>query len=542
MPNDEMPDVAQIAEEAADAAEQTFPEVEPIDPPETPDAPDASDAPQDNAIAGLSDDDDALTALRNMEAKRKARKRNRIIKIAIAAVIAVAALVLFLMRDTLFPPATPEVEPETMTVARSEFRTTVQGSGSLKPGSTAVVTPEVSGIIESVLVEEGQYVEEGDVVVTLRNADLDKTVSEAADSVSKASTDVYNAQVEVNDLQASYENAVDQYNWSVAQNEIDTSNAKVAGDEAYSATYDAEVAKIPKDATPEEREQLIAAAKEKAQQAYQTAYDAVPITPIAEYDDASYVSQIDSAWSSVTSAQSTLGEAQRVYDTAVEQADKRNVKAPASGTVLALSAVPGAAVGGAEGGTSTNSGALMQISDMSKLKVSIQVNEIDIMSIKEGQKAVVTFSALPELELSATVASVASVATGSGDESGMGGGGGGGIATFTVALNIDQVDERLKPGMTATVNIITQDEKDVIVVPTSALNEVGETAYVQVVVGDDPNTTEQREVKVGARSSSQAVIESGLKEGETIAYGGSNALSDLVGGDEGGVGVAVSAG
>lgn len=549
MSNDEMPEVAQIAEEAADAAGQAYPEVEPIDPPdasELPESPDASEVPetpeasQDSAIAKLSDDDDALTALRNMEAKRKARKRSRIIKIAVVAAVAVVALVLFLMRDTLFPPATPEVEPETMTIARSEFRTTVQGSGSLKPGSTAVVTPEVSGIIESVLVDEGQHVEEGDVVVTLRNADLDKTVSEAADSVSKASTDVYNAQVTVNDLQASYENAVDLYNWSIEQNEIDVSNARVAGDEAYSRTYDVEVAKIPKDATSEEREQLIAAAKEKAQQAYQTAYDAVPITPIAEYDDASYVSQIDSAWSSVSAAQSTLSEAQRTYDTAVEQADKRNVKAPASGTVLALSAVPGAAVGGAEGGTSTNSGALMQISDMSKLKVSIQVNEIDIMSIKEGQKAVVTFSALPELELSATVTSVASVATGSGDESGMGGGGG--IATFTVALDIDEVDDRLKPGMTATVNIITQDVQDAIVIPTSALTETGETAYVQVAVGDDPNTTEQREVKVGARSSSQAVIESGLEEGETIVYGGANAMNDLLGGDEGGVAVAVSAG
>lgn len=517
MSNDEMPDATQEIVEAENAPEPSFPDVEPID---------APDGPPDSALEEASADDEALTALRNMEAKRKARKRNRIIKAAIAAAVAVVAVVLFLMRDTLFPPAVEEVPPTTMAVTLDEFKTTVQGSGSLKAGSTAVVTPEVSGIIEEVLVTEGQYVEAGDVVVTLRNADLDKAISDAADSVSKASGDVYDAQVAVNDMYASYENAVNEYNWTVEQNAIDVSNARVAGDEAYAQTYDEEVAKIPKDATPEERERLIEDAKEKAQQAYQMAYDAVPITEVAEFDDASYVSQIDSAQASVSSAQGTLNEAQKAYNAAVENADKRNVKAPASGTVLALEAVPGAAVGGAEGGTtkSTN-GALMQISDMTKLRVSIEVNEMDIMAIEKGQKAEITFSALPDLEMTATVVSVASVATGSDGESNMGGGGG--SATFTVDLDLDQVDERLKPGMTTKVSIITQDEKDVIVVPTSALSGEGDTAVVQVVTSEDPLETEQREVKVGARSSSEAVIISGLKEGEMIAFGGSLSAGNL---------------
>lgn len=517
MPNDEMPDVTQAIGEAEATPEPSFPDVEPM---EAPDA--ASDGTPDDA----SGDDDALTALRNMEAKRKARKRNRIIKGVIAAAVVVVAVILFMMRDTLFPPAVEEVPPTTMPVTLQEFKTTVQGSGSLKAGSTAVVTPEVDGIIEEVLVTEGQHVEAGDVVVTLRNADLDKTISDAADGVSKASTDVYNAQVAVDDLYVSYENAVNEYNWSVEQNAIDVSNAKVAGDEAYSKTYDEEVAKIPSDATPQERERLIEAAKEKAQQAYQAAYDSVPITEIAEYDDATYVSEIDAAQSGVSSAQSTLYEAQKTYDAAVENADKRNVKAPASGTVLALEAVPGAAVGGAEGGTSKNtSGALMQISDMTKLRVSIEVNEMDILSIKEGQKADITFSALPDLQMTATVVSVASVATGSSEDSGMGGGGS--SATFTVDLDLDQVDERLKPGMTTKVSVITQDEKDVIVVPISALTGDGDTATVEVVTHEDPLETEQREVKVGARSSSEAIIVSGLKEGETIAFGGSLSAGSL---------------
>ena len=516
MPNDEMSDVTQAIGETAGSAAPLFPEIEPID---------APGALQESGLEELSGDDEALTALRNMEAKRRARKRSRIIKIVIVAAVVAVAVVLFLMRDTLFPPAKEEVPPSTMAVATKEFKTTVQGSGSLKAGSTSVVTPEVSGIIDQVLVTEGQHVEAGDVVVTLRNADLDKTVSDAADSVSKASNDVYNAQVEVNNLQASYENAVNEYNWSVEQHEIDVSNAKVAGDKAYSETYDAEVAKIPKDVTPEEREQLIAAAKEKAQQAYQTAYDAVPITEIAQYDDATYVSSIDSAWQGVSTAQSTLNEAQKTYDSAVESADKRNVKAPSSGTVLALTAVPGAAVGGAEGGTTQSSnGALMQISDMTKLKVSIEVNEMDILSVKKGQKADITFTALPDLQMTATVVSVASVATSRGGESGAGGGG---STTFTVDLDLDQVDERLKPGMTTKVAIITQDEKDVIVVPASALTGEGDTATVQVVTSENPLKTEDREVKVGLRSSSEAVILSGLKEGDVIAYGGSLSAGNL---------------
>ena len=467
----------------------------------------------------------AITALKNMEAKRKRRRRGRIIKIAIVAAVAVIALGVFLMRDTLFPPPSEEIAPEIVAVTRGDFSTTVQGSGSLKPGSTVVVTPEVSGIIESVNVVEGQHVAQGDVVVTLRNTDLDKAVSDAAEQVNAASAEVNDAQATVYDLEQSYSDAVDEYNRTVDQKAIDESNAKVAGDRAYSETYEEAIADIPEDASPEERKRLIEEAKEKAQLAYQEAYDSVPITELAVYDDATYVSAIDSAQSSVSAAVSSLNTAQKAYDQTVEEADKRLVRAPASGTVLALEAVEGAAVGGAQGGTSQTSGALMQISDMTKLKVSIEVNEIDILSIKEGQKAEITFSALPDLKLSATVKSIASVATGSGGESGMGGGGG--VATFTVDLDIDQVDERLKPGMTTTVRIITEDEHDALVIPASALTEAGDTAYVQVVTSEDPLETEMREVKVGKRSSSQAVIESGLKEGEMIAYGGSMAAGGM---------------
>ena len=514
---------ADIADDpAADAAAETSAPsaIEPIGP---------HDLPGDN---------EAITALKNMEAKRKRRKRNRIIKIAIAAAVVAVALILYFMRDTLFPPETPEATPETMEVTRQDFTTTVQGSGALKAGSTAVVTPEVSGIIEEVLVTDGQQVSAGDVVVTLRNADLDKAVSAAADDVSAASTEVYNAQIAVSDLQQAYYAAVDNYNWSVAQNAEDVRAAKLAGDIAYEEAYEKAIAAIPKDASKEERKRLKAEAKETAQLAYQEAYDSVPITEIMEYDDASYVSEIDSAQSGVAAAQTSLNKAQSDYNDAVEQADKRQVKAPVSGTVLALEAVPGAAVGGAEGGTasSSSSGALMQISDMSRLKVSIEVNEVDILAIAKDQKAKVTFSALPELELDATVSSVASVATGSGDSMG----GGGGVATFTVDLDIDQVDERLKPGMTASVRIITHDEQDVIVVPTAALQEDGDAAYVKVAVGDDPTETEMREVKVGTRSTTQAVIESGLEEGETIVYGGMS-LADLgAGDDDGGMAVDVA--
>lgn len=258
----------------------------------------------------------------------------------------------------------------------------------------------------------------------------------------------------------------------------------------------------------------------------------IVVPDVPPYDASMYDSAIESAQSAATAAESARDTARRTLDQANEQGEKRTVKAPKAGTLIALDAQVGASVGGAAGGlttTSRSSGSLATIADVSQMRVSLQINEVDITSVKVGQRATVTFSGVRGLEQEAKVVDVATTSTGSGE------GGGGGVATFTVDCVIPKPDSRLKPGMTATVTIYTTDLHDVLVLSTSALHELSDGTSVDKVVDPDaldgataeePPATERVQVKVGQKNSSEAVIESGLAEGDVVLVGGAGKSLD----------------
>ena len=131
----------------------------------------------------------------------------------------------------------------------------------------------------------------------------------------------------------------------------------------------------------------------------------------------------------------------------------------------------------------------MQIADLSKMKVTVQVGEKDIAKIAVGQSANVTYPAFPDIVSQGTVTAIASVANSDSTN------GGGGSVTFNVDILIEAPDARLKPGMTAEVSVVTEQLDDVVMVPTMALmTEDGEHYYVNVATDDEGKQT--RRVKV----------------------------------------------
>ena len=471
-----------------------------------------------------SDDAEAFAALEQMHERRKKKKRKRLITIAI-----ICGVILLIIGSCVaagiaaLPKAMENYKVETVPVERGSITSTVTATGNLRAGSQVAVTPEVSGIIEEVMVVEGQHVEAGDVLFTLKNTDLEKALEEAKANVDRAARALDDANAGVSQAADAYNNAANAYNDAVERYDGEVTQAKEAADNAYWATYNEAIAAIPKTASKSEREQLVEQAREKAEAAATAAGMVMDVNP-GSFDGTTYQSSIDAAQSAANSAADALTEARRAYDYALQEADKRTVRAAASGTVQALTAVPGAAVGGATGGTSTASGPLAQIADLSTLCVDAQVNEIDVVNVVSGQQVEVTFTALPDLTLNGTVQSVASVAsnaTGTGSEQAAGGG----VVTYKVTTVINQPDERLRPGMTANTKIVTKELTDVLVVPNAAVTEEGLTAYVSVPVGDSGFETEQREVVVAGRTTSQVAIASGLEEGELVVV--SNPLADL---------------
>ena len=216
------------------------------------------------------------------------------------------------------------------------------------------------------------------------------------------------------------------------------------------------------------------------------------------------------------SANLALDSANETFAAALATAQKRTVTAAASGELIVMNAVLGQAVGSAAG-----SGTLMQIADLSQMTVTVQVNELDISKIAVDQTAVVSFSALPDLELEATVTRIANV-SGSGDEPY-----GYGVVSYDVDLIIPEPDERLKPGMTATVDVRLQHLPDVLTVPLSAISsdENGEPC-IYVVTDEATGSAETRPVTVLAQSSTTAAIEGAVEEGELVQLVGYAPVED----------------
>lgn len=284
-------------------------------------------------------------------------------------------------------------------------------------------------------------------------------------------------------------------------------------------------------------------------QAQQEAARPAPVDP--ETGAALETSPVDvaAAQDAVNAAQRSVEAAQAALDQANARAAERTVTSPIGGSVVTLNAQVGANLADAASSGSSGAGPLMQIADLSQMKVTVQVSEEDIAQVAIGQQARLTFPAFDNLTLDGTVNAIASIASGSSD---MAYYGDGSSVTFAVDVLVPAPDPRLKPGMTAQVSLMTEKLDQVVMVPTMALmTDDGTSYYVQVEVDPETHETERRDVEVYARNADFAVVgaiegaaapegqevlpPAPLTEGETLVIsGGMGFAGDLSGATGGG--------
>lgn len=381
-----------------------------------------------NDTAEISDEE----AYAKLKAKRAERRRKKLIRRGIVAGV-VGAIALIAIVATLVINAQPQGAsgPVTDMVTEGTFSTTVEAKGQLKPISSSVVSPSVDGTVDSISVQAGQSVNEGDVLMTIKNDELDRNVAEAQRAVAAAQEDLANAQ--------------------------------------------------------------------KAAAAAQAA----PTTDVDGASAAAGISAASSDTNAVSAAQRSLASAQANLDQANAKAASRTVTAPSSGSIVELNAKVGATVtGGMIMGESDTSGGkqCMQIADLSKMKVTVQVGEKDIAKIAVGQSANVTYPAFPDIVSQGTVTAIASVANSDSNY-------GSSSVTFNVDILIEAPDARLKPGMTAEVSVVTEQLDDVVMVQTMALmTEDGEHYYVNVATDDEGKQTRRVKVTVVTQNDNEAVV------------------------------------
>lgn len=364
-------------------------------------------------------------AYAKLKARRAERRKKKLVHRAIIAGITIGIVAIGGVAYSALnqPPAENAYVPITDAAFRGTYSNEVDAKGTLEPLSSTVVSPTIDGTIATVNVSAGQAVAKGDVLMTIKNDELDRAIAEAARSVEAAKADLAPAK-----------------------------RGTEVVDEGGNTTYE--------------------------------------------------VSQ-----DNVDAAKRALAAAQEGYDQAVAKAAERTVTAPCNGNIVEMNAQVGASATGVESGKS-----LMQIADLSQMKVTVQVSEEDIAKVAVGQTANVTFPAFPDLTLQGSVTGIASIASADGGTMSYDGSSSVG---FDVDILIAKPDYRLKPGMTAKVSLVTEQLDDVIMVPSMALmTDDGQNYYVMVQTDAETQASERRDVTVVTKNDDFAVIGKPAPDGE----------------------------
>ncbi|MEA3336503.1 MAG: efflux RND transporter periplasmic adaptor subunit [Chloroflexota bacterium] len=170
------------------------------------------------------------------------------------------------------------------------------------------------------------------------------------------------------------------------------------------------------------------------------------------------------------------------------------------------------------------SGPAVGLADSNSLEVVLDVDEVDIGDLAVGQPATISLETWPDVEIDGEIASIAPQATSSTSA----------IVSYKVYLSLGQTDLPVLIGMTANADLVTAAKDDVLLVPNQAITPDRETGtyYVNRVAFDDEGAmiTEEVEVTIGLKDSGHTEITSGIQEGDRLSLNTITASSEETGG------------
>ena len=213
----------------------------------------------------------------------------------------------------------------------------------------------------------------------------------------------------------------------------------------------------------------------------------------------------ESAENSLADAALAVQNAQLSLQSAQEALDSYTITSPISGTVIEKNLKAGDQLNGGD------SGAMAVIYDLSQLELQMDVSELDIGQIQPGQTVEITAEALPGQTFTGVVEKVSVNGTTTD-----------GFTTYPVTILLSEYGD-LNPGMNVSAHIIVERSENALCVPAEAVNSdgtvlvAGEGAFAEDgVTIADPSKIESRPVTLGRGSQDFVEITSGLEEGETV--------------------------
>lgn len=188
-------------------------------------------------------------------------------------------------------------------------------------------------------------------------------------------------------------------------------------------------------------------------------------------------------------------------DASSNQLEEFQVLSPSSGTMIEVSVQRGEII---TSGTATVGGGavLMRLADLSRMVARAKINEVNIARVRIGQSVEAWLDAIPGVVFEGTVTAISP--QGEKEDS---------IVTYDVTIEIENREDRLRPMMTANVDILTDSLENVLTIPLESL-QIEDGDDVVYVLEDEQRV--RRKVQVGFRTEVEAVIVRGVSEGEAV--------------------------
>jgi multidrug efflux pump subunit AcrA (membrane-fusion protein) len=393
---------------------------------------------------------------------------------------------------------------------------TVTATGTVQPASSDDLNFTNGGVLTAVKVKAGDKVTAGQVLATIDSAKAQVALESAQAARGAAQQKLDQAKTPLTASQQAQAAA----SLAQAQAQLDAARQQQAG-----ATDPADVAKAQ---TAVNQAQANLDSVKAANDAKAT------VDPVA-----------------VAQAQAALNQAALNVSDAQKALDATTLKAPAAGTISAVNFTVGQTVGG--GGTaasasssssgsgsassassSSSSKAFATLLDLDHMVVKVGFPEADAGKVAAGQPVGLTIDSLTGQRLTGSVSEIDTTSTVVSN-----------VVTYNAIVSFDSVPAAVKPGMSASVSVITASRDNVVAVPSAAISTSGGQSTVTVrSAGKD----EVRPVVTGLKGDGTTEVASGLNEGDQVVMSvgvvstntnrntGTQTRTGTVGGVGGGVG------
>src|SRR5216683_2799869 len=187
-------------------------------------------------------------------------------------------------------------------------------------------------------------------------------------------------------------------------------------------------------------------------------------------------------------------------------AEKMVVHSPMPGVVVYNTIWLGGRMGTVQQGDQVRPGVpFLQVVDPSQMEVRVQLNQVDLLKVHPSQQAEMHLDAYPGMTLPATLEELSPLGhTGQFTEA---------VRSFTARFSVQGTDSRLLPDLSAALDLDLGSQKNVLVVPWQSIGNEAERPFVWLKT---TGSFSKRTVQMGPRNDLEAVVVSGLKEGDIV--------------------------